>query len=111
VGLENILQHGEPRARWAVTLFFGLIHGFGFASVLRGLGLGLKGRGLGLPLFSFNLGVEIGQLAVAAVLVPLVWRLALEPSYRTRWQPLLSGFVAVVGAYWLVQRLLPLVQA
>jgi hypothetical protein len=105
VGIENIAQRGEPRARWAVTLFFGLIHGFGFASVLRGLGLGTNGRGIALPLFSFNLGVEIGQLAVAAVLVPLLWRLAESPNYRGRWQPMLSGVVAVVGGYWLVQRL------
>ena len=105
VGVENILRHGEPKARWAVTLFFGLIHGFGFASVLREMGLGSNGRAIALPLFSFNLGVEIGQLAVAAVVVPFLWRLAESPSYRTRWLPFLSGVVALAGGYWLVQRL------
>lgn len=105
VGVENILRRGEPRARWAVTFLFGLIHGFGFASVLRELGLGAQGQGIALPLFSFNLGVEIGQLAMAAVAVPLLWMVAERPAYRTRWQPVLSGVVALAGAYWLVLRL------
>jgi hydrogenase/urease accessory protein HupE len=105
VGVENIVERGEPKQRWIVTFFFGLVHGFGFASVLRDLGLGHNGRGIALPLFSFNLGVEVGQIAVAAVLVPLLWKLAESPRYRTRWLPLLSGIVALGGAYWLVLRL------
>jgi len=107
VGLENILRRGEPKARWAVTLCFGLVHGFGFASVLRGSGLGTGGRGVALPLFAFNLGVEVGQLAVAAVAIPLLWRLRESPRFSTLWQPLLSGVVALAGAFWLCQRLGP----
>lgn len=105
VGVENIVLHGEPRGRWVVAFVFGLIHGLGFASVLRGLGLGENGRGMVLPLLSFNLGIELGQLAVALLLLPFLLRLAQSPNYRSRWQPSLSGLIAVAGAYWLVQRL------
>jgi hydrogenase/urease accessory protein HupE len=105
VGVENILRKGEPRFRWAVAFFFGLVHGFGFANVLRDLGLGRDGQGIALPLLSFNLGVEVGQLAVAAAVVPLFWKLAASQRYESRWRPLLSGAVALAGAWWLVQRI------
>ena len=63
VGADNLLvgQRGRDVRPW-VALFFGLVHGFGFASVLRETGL--PPRALGLSLFSFNLGVEIGQAAI-----------------------------------------------
>jgi hydrogenase/urease accessory protein HupE len=105
VGMENILRKGEKQSRWAVAFFFGLVHGFGFANVLRDLGLGKGGQGIALPLFSFNLGVEVGQLAVAAIAVPLFWKLAESPHFGSRWRPVLSGFVAAAGAFWLVERL------
>jgi hypothetical protein len=105
VGLENLLRKGDPKARWAVTLVFGLMHGFGFANVLRDLGLGREGLGVALPLFSFNLGVEVGQLAVSAVMLPIFWRLASRPDYRTRWLPLMSCAIALAGGFWLIQRL------
>ena len=76
VGVENLLRRGaEARGRGALTFGFGLIHGFGFESVLREIGVGANGSGLALPLFSFNLGVELGQLAIAAVVLPLLWPL------------------------------------
>src|SRR6185295_4944850 len=68
VGIENLVRRGaEPKGRWALTFVFGLVHGFGFASVLRDLGVGRGGHGLLVPLFTFNLGVEVGQVAVAAI--------------------------------------------
>ena len=70
VGAENLWRgDAEPRGRWLLTLAFGLVHGFGFASALRDLGLGSDGRGVAWPLFAFNLGVELGQLAVAALVL------------------------------------------
>jgi hypothetical protein len=62
VGVENLLRRDDPRGRWALTLAFGLIHGFGFAGVLKDAGLGSSGAALLVPLFSFNLGVELGQV-------------------------------------------------
>jgi hydrogenase/urease accessory protein HupE len=107
VGIENLVRKGaEPKGRWAVAFVFGLVHGFGFASVLRELGLGTHGRSLALPLFSFNLGVEIGQLSVVAVALPVLWRLRRNPGFVRRGIPAISGVVAAAGLYWLLERVL-----
>lgn len=107
VGLENIWRRGaEPKGRWAVTALFGLVHGFGFASVLRDLGVGSNGMGIAMPLFGFNLGVELGQIAFAAVVLPLLWWLRKEPAFARRVVPVLSSFVALAGLYWLIERTL-----
>ncbi|OYX09920.1 MAG: hypothetical protein B7Z08_03040 [Sphingomonadales bacterium 32-68-7] len=107
VGVDNLLQrrgHDEGRdLRAWVAAVFGLIHGFGFASVLKEFGL--PAEALGWSLFSFNLGVEIGQLAVVAVIVSLL-------ALVRRWSPArlrqieTIGSIAVIagGAYWFVQR-------
>jgi hydrogenase/urease accessory protein HupE len=105
VGLENLYRRDtEPKGRRIVAFLFGLIHGFGFASVLRDLGLGTHGTSLALPLFSFNLGVEIGQLAVAAIVLPIIWRLRKYPGFIRRGIPILSSLVAATGLYWLTKR-------
>ncbi|HEY7956114.1 MAG TPA: HupE/UreJ family protein [Polyangia bacterium] len=77
VAVENLLVE-HPKHRWLLTFCFGLVHGFGFASVLREIGL--PSRGLVLSLFSFNVGVELGQLAVVALVAPVLYLL-----YRARW--------------------------
>mgnify|MGYP001546897495 CR=1 FL=1 len=107
VGVENLLRRGaEPHGRWAVTFAFGLLHGFGFASVLRDLGLGTPGRSLALPLFAFNLGVETGQIGIAALVLPVIWRLRRNAAFVRRGIPLLSGAIALAGLYWFVERIL-----
>ncbi len=105
VGVENLLRKGEePRGRWALTFGFGLIHGFGFASVLRDLGVGGAGGGLALPLFTFNLGVELGQVVIAAAVLPIVWRLRKSEKFVARGVPAMSAAVALAGLYWLLER-------
>jgi len=105
VGAENLWRRGEePAGRWLLTFGFGLIHGFGFASILRDLGVGADPGGILGPLFAFNLGVELGQVAIAAVLMPLVWRLRQRPAFVTRGVPALSGLIALMGLYWLLER-------
>ncbi|HWA28081.1 MAG TPA: HupE/UreJ family protein [Lacunisphaera sp.] len=104
VGIENLLRHEEPPGRWLLTLAFGLIHGFGFAGALREAGLGLSGAALGVPLFSFNLGVELGQLAVVAVVFPLLLWLRTRPAFVRFGPPALSVVVAAAGGWWLLQR-------
>ena len=106
VGLENLLRRGEPKGRWLLTFAFGLIHGFGFASVLREMGVGANGAGVAGPLFSFNLGVELGQLVVAAVVLPLIWWLRERPIFITRWAPACSVAVALAGGFWFAHRVL-----
>jgi hydrogenase/urease accessory protein HupE len=104
VGIENILRHGDPKGRWLLTFAFGLIHGFGFASVLRELGVGENGRSIILPLLSFNLGVELGQVAIASLALPVIWKLRAHPRFVRQWVPVCSVVVALLGAYWFVQR-------
>jgi hydrogenase/urease accessory protein HupE len=105
VGLENIFRR-ETKWRWMLTFAFGLIHGFGFASVLRELGLGSQGGGVVVPLLSFNLGVELGQIAIAALVLPLIWKFRQEPNFVVRYVPACSLLVALTGVYWLVERTL-----
>ncbi|WP_308921387.1 HupE/UreJ family protein [Janthinobacterium sp. J1-1] len=91
------------RGRRPVAAFlFGLIHGFGFASVLRDLGL--PQSALVSSLFGFNVGVEIGQLAIVAVFLPLAWWLRKSWFYRQlfTWGSLA---IALVAAVWLVERI------
>lgn len=105
VGLENLLRGGaEPKGRWALTFGFGLIHGFGFASALSDLGVGSNGRSLAMPLFTFNLGVEIGQIAIAAIVLPLVWRLRRKRAFARAGVGVLSGVIVTTGLCWFLQR-------
>jgi hydrogenase/urease accessory protein HupE len=104
VGVENLLRGDDPKGRWLLTFAFGLIHGFGFASVLRELGVGANGSGITVPLVSFNLGVELGQIAVAALALPVIWKLRTNPVFIYRWVPACSFLVVLLGGYWFVQR-------
>ncbi len=105
VGVENLLRRGaEPRGRWALTFAFGLIHGFGFASVLRELGVGENGTSIVMPLFTFNAGVEVGQISIAAFVLPLVWRLRKREWFLARGVPALSAIVSAAGLYWFLER-------
>ncbi len=105
VGVENLVRRGEePKGRWALTFAFGLIHGFGFASVLRDLGVGRGGQGLAMPLFTFNAGVELGQIVVAAIVLPVVWKLRKNEGFLRRGVPALSAVVSAAGTYWFLER-------
>ena len=104
VGIENLLRGDLPNARRMVAFGFGLIHGFGFASALREAGIGSGTGGIVLPLFSFNLGVELGQIMVAAIALPIIWRLRENPMFVARWAPACSAAVVVIGSFWFVQR-------
>jgi hydrogenase/urease accessory protein HupE len=70
VGIENFVRRTEPRQRATITFAFGLVHGLGFASALRDIGL--ERDGLLPATVGFNLGVEAGQVAVGALLLPLL---------------------------------------
>jgi hypothetical protein len=104
VGADNLLAAGGRDTRPWIALFFGLVHGFGFAGVLREIGL--PPRALGISLFSFNLGVEIGQ-AVIVVIVASILAMVRKRSPRLAHRLATVGSVIVVlaGAYWFVQRI------
>lgn len=89
---------------WMVAFGFGLLHGFGFANALRDLGL--HSGQLALTLFGFNLGVEVGQLALVAVFLPLALSLRHLMFYPRVVLRLGSAGIIVVSATWLAERVL-----
>jgi hypothetical protein len=103
--LDN-LRPFVPGPRWLMVGLFGLVHGVGFAGPLKDLGL--RGAELVLPLLGFNLGVEFGQLAVVALLLPLALALRSARAYRRWVVPGGSGAVAALAAVWLAERSLAL---
>lgn len=90
------------RGRARIAFVFGLLHGFGFASVLSDMGLPVGARALSL--FAFNLGIETGQLAVVAAVMPVVYAMRRAPLYRRGVLPWGSALIAAVAAVWFVQR-------
>ena len=103
VAVENLVAPAGAGRRWLIAGLFGLVHGLGFASAL--VELDLARATLVRALVGFNLGVELGQLAfVAVVMPPLVW--ASRPGRLPRLPQILSVIVALVGTVWLVERLL-----
>jgi hypothetical protein len=94
------------RRRWLVALVFGLVHGFGFASVLSGLELREGDRVLAL--LGFNLGVEAGQLAIVFALLPVLYVLRATGFYRRAILTTGSCAIAALAAVWLVERSLDL---
>ena len=103
VGADNLLVKGGRDMRVWIAVVFGLIHGFGFASVLREMGL--PSGALGWSLFSFNLGVEIGQITVAVVVATALMALRARSDLAGR-RLAFAGSVIVMaaGTFWFVQR-------
>jgi HupE / UreJ protein len=88
--------------RWAIAFVFGLIHGFGFANVLQALDL--PRADLMLSLVGFNVGVELGQLALVSLFLPVAYLLRARPAYP---RTVLAGgsvVIATVAAGWLFER-------
>jgi hydrogenase/urease accessory protein HupE len=106
IGVENLwaIRKGAAdsalRHRWMVTFAFGLVHGFGFAAVLRELELPRTALATGLV--SFNVGVEVGQVCIVVAALPLLRRL----RDLRQFAPAVSACISALGAFWLVQRLL-----
>ena len=99
--LNNIYPIVHTRI-WIVTFFFGLIHGMGFATALTELGL--PSQALAVALASFNLGVEAGQLAIVAALLPLAYLLRQSWAYPRLVLAPGSAVIAAVAGVWLIER-------
>lgn len=99
--LNNLLGINSLK-RWRLAFVFGLVHGFGFASVL--LDLGLPASALVAALGGFNVGVELGQLAIVLVFLPIAWLLRRTRFYR--WVVVAGGSTAIVvlGLVWTLER-------
>jgi hydrogenase/urease accessory protein HupE len=104
VGVENVIRGDHPKGRHWLTFGFGLIHGFGFASVLREMEISAGDTGILLPLLSFNLGIETGQIAVATVVLPCIWWLNSKPAISEKFLKGCSILVSLMGVYWLLER-------
>ena len=103
--LNNVFPLVEGR-RWLVAFAFGLLHGFGFATVLGDLGL--SGGALVRALVSFNIGVELGQLVVVAAFLAVAFELRRTWAYRRVALQLGSVAIALLAATWLAERALAL---
>ena len=120
VGVENVVRGSEPDrpwlnggvpngwllVRWGLAFAFGLIHGLGFAGALEDIGLGRGGAPIVAPLIAFNLGIELGQLAIALPLFAVLWKLRALPAFARHGVKIVSLLVAAVGLVWLIQRLI-----
>ena len=93
-----VVAHG----RWLAAFGFGLLHGFGFAGALQDLGL--PAGSLALSLAGFNVGVELGQLAIVAVFLPAAFLLRGTRAYRRGFLTAGSMAIAAIAAVWLAER-------
>lgn len=103
VALNNIYPFMRKYV-WLLIFGFGLFHGLGFASVLMELAVNRQSRIMGL--IGFNVGVEIGQLAIVLVIFPILYLLRQQSWYGFAVLKVGSGLIALVGAWWLVTRAL-----
>jgi hydrogenase/urease accessory protein HupE len=108
VAVENFFSRNVDR-RWPVTFAFGLIHGFGFAGALQEIGL--PANALVPALAAFNIGVEIGQIAIVALAFPLLLlsdRIGRSNAAHKGRHPALvysgSAIIVALGLYWLIER-------
>jgi len=105
VALENFYSR-RVDGRWKDTFTFGFVHGFGFASGL--IELGVPQRAVASALASFNIGVEVGQIGVVLIVMPLLFLIDKYVTHGARSAKLvyaLSGVIALFGAYWMLARL------
>jgi hypothetical protein len=103
MALENIVGGASVQRRWAITFAFGLVHGFGFSFALRQT-MQFAGSHLLTSLLSFNVGVELGQLLVLALMIPaldLLFRYVVAERMGTI---ILSAIVAHTAWHWMIDR-------
>jgi HupE/UreJ protein len=108
--MENFFTRDIDR-RWRITFAFGLVHGFGFAGALREMGL--PPNAVAPALAAFNIGVEIGQVAIVSIVVPALMALdhliafgRTKPARASALVYALSALITVLGGYWFLSRVL-----
>ena len=102
VALNNIFVFFSAH-RWVLIFIFGLVHGLGFASALGDLQF--RNVRIEKILIMFNVGVEIGQVVVVLMVLPILFYLSRRVSYRTVTMPVISWLAAVLASFWLGTRL------
>ena len=104
VAAENLFPRYSVSPRWAVSLFFGLVHGFAFAQALHEIGL--RRENLAASLLNFNLGIEAGQAIVVLLIVPILV-LMHGKQWETKLTATLSAIVLAVGLFLFFERVFP----
>ena len=104
VGLENIFKnYTKEYLRYAIILFFGLLHGLGFAIVLSDIGY--RSSELLINLISFNIGIEVAQISIVLILYLLIaLNFSKNKYYRMFFQVPSSIIIAGIGLYWFFER-------
>lgn len=104
IGIENIFAHSLHKSRLVLVFLFGLLHGLGFAGVLSEFGM--PANAFATALISFNVGVELGQIAVIVIAYLLVgvW-FRDKPWYRQRVIVPASLVISLIGLYWTYDRI------
>jgi nickel/cobalt transporter (NicO) family protein len=100
VAAENFWRK-DLKGRWLITFMFGLIHGLGFAGILKEINIPLSQ--LPLSLASFNIGVEIGQIFIVSVAFMLLHKF-MKPAWQLKLRYLVSAGVIAMGIYWFWER-------
>jgi hypothetical protein len=103
MALENIVGTSNVHRRWIITFAFGLVHGFGFSFILRQT-MQFAGSHMLTSLLSFNVGVELGQLLVLLLLIPLLEILFRYVVAERMGTIILSALVAHTGWHWMIDR-------
>ena len=103
MALENIVGTSSVHRRWIITFGFGLVHGFGFSFILRRT-LQFAGTHMLTSLLSFNVGVELGQLLVLVLLIPVLEVLFRHVVAERMGTIILSALVAHTGWHWMIDR-------
>ncbi|WP_171123233.1 MULTISPECIES: HupE/UreJ family protein [unclassified Ruegeria] len=101
VAIGNLIPRFHAGS-WKVVFLFGIFHGFGFANVLEPLGLDPTRKALGLA--TFNIGVEVGQLAIVLVLFPIFFALRRLTAYRVIGLQFGSVALIAIAAFWFYER-------
>ncbi|TVY05439.1 HupE/UreJ family protein [Paenibacillus cremeus] len=102
IAVENVFIQ-TFRWRWALTFVFGLIHGLGFASAIREVGF--QQSYLATSLVSFNVGIELGQLLIVGLLLPMLIRFREKSGYYPIFFRGVSACIFLIGLYWVVARM------
>src|SRR5947199_9244507 len=103
MAMENIVGHGLVQRRWMIAFGFGLVHGFGFSFALR-QSMQFDGSHLLTSLLSFNVGVELGQLLVLILLIPVLQLFFRYAVTERMGAIILSAIVAHTAWHWMLDR-------
>jgi hypothetical protein len=101
VAAESIIVKSGAN-RWKIALLFGLVHGMGFSSALSQLNL--HGMELLKALIGFNVGVECGQIIIAALALPILLKVSNKAFYVRLAKPALASTIFLIGGFWFIQR-------